>query len=173
MLAKANKPTILEEEISGGLSQMADYSMHTDFPYAKKLISPSDFLSLSISKGSLTEKERSEIQSHVTHTQKFLERIPWTDELAGIPKIAGAHHEKLDGSGYPFGLKHTQIPLPSKIMTIADIYDALTAQDRPYKKALSIEIALDILNDEAKKGKIDKSLLNTFIQSKVYKCLEN
>ncbi|PHS18563.1 MAG: HD family phosphohydrolase [Kangiella sp.] len=171
LLAQANKPSILEESVAGGLSNMADYSMHPEFPYANKLISPSDFLSLSISKGSLTEKERAEIQSHVTHTQTFLERIPWTDELAGIPRIAGAHHEKLDGTGYPFGLKRDQIPLPSKIMTIADIYDALTAQDRPYKKALPIEIALDILNDEAKKGKIEKSLLNTFIESKVYNCI--
>ena len=171
LLAKANKPSILEESVAGGLSNMADYSMHPEFPYANKLISPSDFLSLSISRGSLTEKERAEIQSHVTHTQTFLERIPWTDELAGIPRIAGAHHEKLDGTGYPFGLKRDQIPLPSKIMTIADIYDALTAQDRPYKKALPIDIALDILNDEAKKGKIEKSLLNTFIESKVYNCI--
>ncbi len=171
LLAQANKPTILEEETAGGLSKMADYTMHTDFPYTNKLISHSDFLSLSISRGSLTKKERSEIQSHVTHTQTFLERIPWTDELAGIPKIAGAHHEKLDGTGYPFGLKRDQIPLPSKIMTIADIYDALTAQDRPYKKALPINIALDILNDEAKKGKIEKSLLNTFIESKIYQCI--
>jgi len=171
LLAQANKPTILEEETAGGLSKMADYTMHSDFPYTNKLISHSDFLSLSISRGSLTEKERSEVQSHVTHTQTFLERIPWTDELAGIPKIAGAHHEKLDGTGYPFGLKRDQIPLPSKIMTIADIYDALTAQDRPYKKALPINIALDILNDEAKKGKIEKSLLNTFIESKIYQCI--
>ncbi len=171
LLAQANKPSILEESVAGGLSNMADYSMHPEFPYANKLISPSDFLSLSISRGSLTEKERAEIQSHVTHTQTFLERIPWTDELAGIPRIAGAHHEKLDGTGYPFGLKRDQIPLPSKIMTIADIYDALTAQDRPYKKALPIDIALDILNDEAKKGKIEKSLLHTFIESKVYNCI--
>ena len=173
LLAQANKPTILEERVADELSNMADYEMHKDFPYTNKLISPSDFLSLSISKGSLTEKERSEIQSHVTHTQTFLERIPWTDELSGIPMIAGAHHEKLDGTGYPFGLKRDQIPLPSKIMTIADIYDALTAQDRPYKKALPNDIALDILNDEAKKGKIEKSLLNTFIESRVFDCLND
>ena len=105
------------------------------------------------------------------HTQTFLERIPWTDELSAIPKIAGAHHEKLDGKGYPRGLKAAEIPIPSKIMTIADIFDALTAQDRPYKKAVRLENALDILKEEANNNKIDSDILNTFIDSKIYECV--
>jgi HD-GYP domain-containing protein (c-di-GMP phosphodiesterase class II) len=135
------------------------------------LINDSDFLSLSISKGSLTERERKEIQSHVVYTQAFLARIPWTDELSAIPSIAGAHHEKLDGSGYPKGLKEIEIPVASKVMTIADIFDALTAQDRPYKKAINYQMALDILSDEAKKGKVDQEMLNTFIEAGVYRCV--
>ena len=132
---------------------MAEYQMDSEFPFNQKLINDSDFLSLSISKGSLTDRERKEIQSHVVYTQAFLARIPWTDELSAIPTIAGAHHEKLDGSGYPMGLNETEIPVASKVMTIADIFDALTAQDRPYKKAINYQTALDILCDEAKKRK--------------------
>jgi len=171
MLTKANKPSLMEEHVAEELQHMLEYPMDTEFPFSDKLLSDTDFLSLSIRKGSLTEHERVEIQSHVVHTQKFLEKIPWTDELAGIPTIAGAHHEKLDGTGYPYGLKNSQIPLPSKIMAIADIFDALTAQDRPYKKAVQLELALDILWEEAKRGKIDQSMLNTFVEAKVYQCV--
>jgi len=171
MLFKANQPSLMEENVADGLSHMADYTMHQDYPFSNKLINDSDFLSLSISKGSLTDSERIEIQSHVIHTQKFLERIPWTDELAAIPTIAGAHHEKLDGTGYPDGLQSNAIPVASKIMAIADIFDALTAQDRPYKKAVKLDLALDILGDEAKRGKLDNAMLTTFIESKVYQCV--
>jgi len=167
----ANQPSLMGETLAEELVDMSDYKMHQEFPFSRKLINDADFLSLSISKGSLTEGERLQIQSHVVHTQTFLERIPWTDELASIPKIAGGHHEKLDGSGYPHGLQDKDIPTQSKIMAIADIFDALTAQDRPYKKAVKLEFALDILVDEAKRGKIDGDMLSTFIESKVYECV--
>lgn len=170
-LFRANQPNLMGGGIAQELVDMADYEMHQEFPFSAKLINDADFLSLSISKGSLTEKERLQIQSHVVHTQTFLERIPWTDELASIPQIAGGHHEKLDGSGYPHGLKEKAIPTPSKIMTIADIFDALTAQDRPYKKAVKVELALDILKDEARNNKIDSDILKTFIDSKIYECV--
>ena len=100
---------------------------------------------LSMAKGSLTLSERKEIESHVVHTHNFLQMIPWTDELAGIPEIAGRHHEKLDGTGYPDGLVASEIPLQSRIMTICDIYDALTATDRPYKKAAPDELPSEFL----------------------------
>jgi HD-GYP domain-containing protein (c-di-GMP phosphodiesterase class II) len=168
VLMNANQPTVSQQKLSVDLHDMVNYKMDSDFPFELSLLSESDFLSLSIKKGSLTESERQEIQSHVVHTQAFLKRIPWTDELAGIPSIAGAHHEKLDGSGYPHGLKDSEIPIASKIMTIADVFDALTAQDRPYKRAVGLALALDILSDEAKKGKVDKNLLKTFIDSGIY-----
>ena len=171
MLFQANQPSIMEGKVADGLTKMAEYRVHEEYPFSNKLISDNDFLSLSILKGSLTEKDRVEIQSHVVNTQTFLEKIPWTDELCSIPQIAGAHHEKLDGSGYPLGLKTNEIPIASKIMTIADIFDALTAQDRPYKKAVKLELALDILLSEAKANKIDTNILTTFIESKVYECV--
>lgn len=89
-----------------------------------------------------------------------------------MPEIAYAHHEKLDGTGYPNKLNSEQIPLQSKMMTIADIYDALTAQDRPYKKALPTERALNILVEEAKSSHIDKELLDVFIQAELYKLVK-
>ena len=107
------------------------------------------------------------------HTQNFLSHIPWTKEFKNIPTIAGAHHEKLDGSGYPHGMKADQIPLPSKIMTICDIYDALTASDRPYKPAMGLEKALDILQIESKQGYLDNDLVQIFIEAKVYQCIDS
>jgi len=125
-----------------------------------------------VPKGSLNDNDRREIESHVTHTYKFLTTIPWTPDLRQVPDIAYAHHEKLDGTGYPNQLKSTEIPLQSKMMTIADIYDALTAQDRPYKKALPVERALNILAEEAKSAHIDKDLLDIFIQAELYKLVK-
>ena len=108
------------------------------------------------------------MESHVTHSFHFLTKIPWTPVMRFIPEIAYGHHEKLDGSGYPRGLTEAQIPLQAKMMTISDIYDALTAQDRPYKRAVPAQKALDILHDEAGQGKLDKDLLDLFVAQRVY-----
>jgi HD-GYP domain-containing protein (c-di-GMP phosphodiesterase class II) len=88
--------------------------------------------------------------------------------MRGIPEIAYGHHEKLDGSGYPRGLTAAQIPLQAKMMTISDIYDALTAQDRPYKRAVPRDVAIDILRTEAGEGKLDKDLLDIFIAKRIF-----
>ena len=121
-----------------------------------------------IRKGNLDDTERREIESHVTHTFEFLGNIPWTRELKGIPKIAYGHHEKLNGRGYPRRISADDIPVQTRMMTISDIFDALTATDRPYKRAVPYERALDILNMEAKDGMIDKDLLTTFIDARVF-----
>jgi HD-GYP domain-containing protein (c-di-GMP phosphodiesterase class II) len=89
--------------------------------------------------------------------------------MKSIPEIAYGHHEKLDGSGYPRGLTADQIPIQARMMTISDIYDALTAQDRPYKRAVPTSTALDILHTEADQGKLDKDLLDIFIAKDIYK----
>ncbi len=88
--------------------------------------------------------------------------------MRGVPEIAYGHHEKLDGSGYPRGLTGDQIPLQARMMTISDIYDALTAQDRPYKRAVPTATALDILHEEAGQGKLDADLLDVFVTKRVY-----
>ena len=131
-------------------------------------LTPNELSALSIRRGSLSEKERREIESHVTHTFRFLSEIPWTGEFRRVPEIAYAHHEKLDGTGYPRRLAAAEIPIQSKMMTISDIFDALVAWDRPYKKSVPVEKALDILRDEAGHGKLDGGLLRLFIEAKVY-----
>jgi len=132
------------------------------------LVTEEEILRLSIPRGSLTEGERQEIESHVTLTYNFLKRIAWSEGFANVPSIAFAHHEKLDGSGYPRKLNASHIPIQAKIMTVCDIYDALTALDRPYKKALSAERAIEILHYEVKDGKLDPELLKIFVEAKVF-----
>jgi len=128
---------------------------------------------LSIRKGSLTPEEYREVQKHAALSFDFLEQIPWTDSLSNIPEIARAHHEKLNGSGYPQGIGGDQIPLQARIMTIADIYDALTAADRPYKKAMPVGKALHLLRDEANQGALDLDLLEIFIEQQIYAVTED
>ena len=94
--------------------------------------------------------------------------MPWPPELSNVPLIAGAHHEKLDGSGYPDGRRGDEIPLPSKVMTVCDIFDALTSMDRPYKPAVSVDTAFRILNEEASAGLIDADIVGVFIESGSY-----
>ena len=124
---------------------------------------------LSIAKGSLNLQERLEIESHVTHSFRFLRQIPWTKDLRRVPTIAYAHHEKLNGTGYPNSLRTDDIPLQAKMMAICDIYDALTAADRPYKRALPPEKALDILGFEVKDGHLDAELVRIFTESNTWK----
>ena len=135
---------------------------------AHPMLDPQEFRFLSIRKGTLDAQERLEMEAHVTHSFQFLTKIPWTPVMRGIPEIAYGHHEKLDGSGYPRGLAGDQIPLQARMMTIADIYDALTAQDRPYKRAVQRDVALDILRSEAADGKLDNDLLDVFVKKQIY-----
>ncbi|MBV9146184.1 MAG: HD family phosphohydrolase, partial [Acidobacteria bacterium] len=102
------------------------------------------------------------------HTFNFLQQIPWTSEIRNIPEIARGHHEKLNGQGYPYKLSAPEIPVQTRMMTISDIFDALSASDRPYKKAVNLERALQILGYAVKDGEIDESLFRIFLDAKVY-----
>ena len=133
-----------------------------------KLLAEEEVRALSIPKGSLTEGERKEIESHVTHSHEFLSKIPWPRGLRAIPEIAYAHHEKLDGTGYPRSLTAEQLLPQSRIITIADIFDALTASDRPYKKAVPSDRALTILEYEVNDGHVDPELYRIFREGKLY-----
>jgi HD-GYP domain-containing protein (c-di-GMP phosphodiesterase class II) len=165
---RANEPTVLHASAPLELREVQAYSF-PDGEGGMPLLHDFEFADLTLPKGSLTEQERVEIESHVTHTFEFLSLIPWTRDLARLPEYAYAHHEKLDGSGYPRGLAQADIPVPARMMTISDIYDALTAPDRPYKLAVSVERALDILGAEARANKIDAALLRVFIESGAYR----
>jgi HD-GYP domain-containing protein (c-di-GMP phosphodiesterase class II) len=164
----ANEPTVLPKEFAADLEQLARRSFEDHVGRRHTVITPDEAKVLSIARGSLTEAEFKEIQSHVVHTYQFLSRIPWTREFRHIPEIARSHHEKLDGTGYPYGMKAEDIPVQSKMMTIADIYDALTAGDRPYKKGLQRDEALDILSHERRAGRLDGALLDLFIEARIY-----
>lgn len=164
---QCNRPTVLAQ---GGFEKLAGiggigFSDSRDRP--QLLLTPNDVQVLSIPRGSLSATERREIESHVTHTFRFLSQIPWTRTLKRVPEIAYAHHEKLDGKGYPRSVAAELIPVQSKMMAIADIYDALTASDRPYKKAVPHELALDILKKEAESGQLDKELFKIFVEAEV------
>ncbi|NES96885.1 MAG: GAF domain-containing protein [Desertifilum sp. SIO1I2] len=137
----------------------------------KPLVTPEEMAQLMVPRGNLTPQERLAIEAHVTHSYEFLKRIPWTKHLKQVPNIAYGHHEKLDGSGYPRGLVQDEIPIQTQIMSIADIYDALTASDRPYKRRLPVDVVLNVLRAEASKNKINTDLVELFEQRQVYKVL--
>jgi len=171
VLLEANEPHVLAAE---PLAQLREISQQTyrDIDGAKKpLLSPDEIVQLMVSRGNLTPEERAEIESHVTHTYDFLKQINWTKDLKNVPEIAYGHHEKLDGTGYPRGLKKSEIPIQAQLMTIADIYDALTAGDRPYKRALRTDAAMKILRQEAAHNKINADLLELFDHRQVFSVL--
>ena len=120
---------------------------------------------LSIPLGTLNDEEWEDMRSHVSKSEAFLERIPWTEDLKNVPRLAGGHHEKLDGSGYPRGLVADQIPLRTRILTIADIFDAITAWDRPYCDALNLENAGALLRKHAFEGRLDNDLVEIFLET--------
>jgi HD-GYP domain-containing protein (c-di-GMP phosphodiesterase class II) len=162
-----NVPRVLAGGDYQRLREIAEISFVDIEGTQRPLLEEREVIRLSIPRGSLSDTERVEIESHVTHTYNFLKQIPWTRELAQVPEIAYAHHEKLDGKGYPRQLPPQAIPVQSRMMTIADIYDALTAADRPYKKAIAHERALDILDADARTGKLDAELLRIFVAADV------
>ena len=168
VVLKANEPSILPE---GSFEELQAWGRRTYLGFdgaTEPFLTPDEVRFLTIRKGSLDETERLEIESHVTHTFQFLQRIPWTRELQQVPLIAYGHHEKLDGRGYPRRITAEGIPIQTRIMTISDIYDALTAQDRPYKRAVPFERALDIMSHEVKDGQLDAELFRLFVDGKVF-----
>jgi HD-GYP domain-containing protein (c-di-GMP phosphodiesterase class II) len=167
-ITQSNEPTVLPEGEFQYLQQLAGRDFADIRGEKRLLLDPEEVRILSIRKGNLDPGERGEIESHVTHTFNFLQKIPWTKDLVSVPTIAYAHHEKLNGRGYPRKLLAADIPIQSRMMTVSDIYDALTASDRPYKRAITTERALDILKMEVKDGLLDNSLVDVFIESKVF-----
>jgi HD-GYP domain-containing protein (c-di-GMP phosphodiesterase class II) len=167
-ILEANEPTLMEQGQFRKLGEIAQQffvdGKGIELPY----INADEKRLLSIPKGSLDASERQQIESHVVHTFNFLSQIPWTKELRRVPEIARAHHEKLNGSGYPYKLHGDQIPLPTKMMTICDIFDALTAADRPYKRAVPVDRALSILDECVRDNEIDAELFKLFRESRVY-----
>ncbi|MBN1983874.1 MAG: HD domain-containing protein [Chitinivibrionales bacterium] len=150
------------------LSKIRDKYFTDTTGQKQSILTDDEWKNLSILRGNLTDTERVVINSHAQTSFRILSQIPWTPDLEKIPSIAAQHHEMIDGSGYPHGLDNSQLSLESKILTIVDIYDALVALDRPYKPALSPQKALEILKQEAEKGRIDQMIVDFFIEKEVY-----
>ncbi|HWN71572.1 MAG TPA: HD domain-containing phosphohydrolase [Haliangium sp.] len=167
-ILEANRPTVLESGSFERLATIAAFRYLDGGGVEQPYLMPQEVEALQVLRGSLTHEERSQIESHVRHTFEFLQQIPWGRAFRKVPEIAGAHHEKLDGSGYPRGRSGNAIPVPARMMAIADIYDALQAADRPYKKAVPVDKALDILAMEVKQGKLDADLFKLFVDARVY-----
>ncbi|HWO24595.1 MAG TPA: HD domain-containing phosphohydrolase [Kofleriaceae bacterium] len=167
----ANEPTVLDQ---GGFERIAEIAAMSYLGEQGQLpfLTSDEASALQIRRGSLSEKERLEINDHVVHSIKFLSEIPWSRALRDVPHIAGAHHEKLDGTGYPSQLRGDEIPVAARMMAIADIYDALTAKDRPYKKAIPPEKALSILEEDVRRGQLDRNLFDIFLGARVWSLVQ-
>lgn len=164
----ANQPTVLSEDRCDRVEALCQIHYPGMDGQLQPLVTEQEVINLKIPRGSLNAAEIEEIRSHVVHTFRFLERIPWGSNFRRIPQIAGGHHERLNGTGYPNRLRAEEIPLQSKIMTVADIFDALTASDRPYKKAVPVERALAILDAEVNDHHIDGELVRVFVEARIW-----
>jgi HD-GYP domain-containing protein (c-di-GMP phosphodiesterase class II) len=166
---RANEPSVVAEGGFEKLLEIASVQYLDRQGTAQPLLTGEEVRLLTIPRGSLDEEERLQIEAHVIHTVTFLQQIPWTSELRNVPEIARGHHEKLNGSGYPYKLSAPEIPLQTRMMTISDIFDALAAADRPYKKAVSVERALEILEYSVRAGELDSALFEVFTGAKIYR----
>jgi HD-GYP domain-containing protein (c-di-GMP phosphodiesterase class II) len=164
----ANEPAPLPRETGQSLGSLARVAFRGADGTQQPLLLPEEVRALSVSRGSLDEEERREIESHAVHSYQFLLTLPWPRRFARVAEIAYGHHEKLNGRGYPGRLAGEQIPLEARILAVCDIFDALAAGDRPYKRAMSIEDALAELEREARDGLLDQALVRTFISARVY-----
>jgi HD-GYP domain-containing protein (c-di-GMP phosphodiesterase class II) len=164
----ANEPVPLPEGAAAALRSIAAEQFEQVDGRRVGLLEADELEFLTIPHGSLDARERREIESHVTQTYRFLSQIPWTANLSQVAEIAYGHHERLDGRGYPRNSTGDEISVQTRMMMIADVFDALTASDRPYKKAFEVDRALDILVREAEVGALDGELVQLFIESRIY-----
>jgi HD-GYP domain-containing protein (c-di-GMP phosphodiesterase class II) len=132
------------------------------------LLSAEEVENLTIAKGTLTDEERNVINHHIVATIKMLESLPFPKMLQNVPEYAGGHHERMDGNGYPRGLTREQMSVPARAMAIADVFEALTAVDRPYKKGKKLSECLTIMGRMKEDNHIDPELFQVFVDSKIY-----
>ena len=167
-----NAAPFLDDETIDEIRQTADLPCRTA-DGTVPLLQTDTLEALTIRAGTLTDAERAVMQSHVQHTADLLAKMVLTDEMQDVPKWAGGHHELLDGSGYPNHLSGDEIPWQTRLLTIIDIYDALTAEDRPYKKPMEPEAAFGILRRMADEGKLDAEILEDYYESRAWRRTES
>jgi len=163
-----NPGEFLEDEKIERLQAISQLTYKDEDGKEIRYLDDDELENLSIRRGSITEKERKIMQNHAAVTLKMLEKIPFTKKLKNIPNFAGAHHEFINGKGYPLGLKGDEIPFEGLLMAVTDIAEALTASDRPYKKAMPLPVVYKILRAMAKDVELDSDLVELFINEKVY-----
>ncbi|UMZ74962.1 HD family phosphohydrolase [Natranaerofaba carboxydovora] len=166
--AADNPDNFIDEDKKNELIEIANIKYKDETGEKKPLLTEEDLECLTVSKGTLTEDEKNIMQQHVDITEKILSKIPFTKKLSKVQEFSCMHHESLDGKGYPKGLEEEDIPLEARILAIADIYDALTASDRPYKKGIPVEKALNIMKSMVEEKKLDKDLYELFVEEKIY-----
>jgi hypothetical protein len=159
---------MMADEDIARIEQIGKRHWHNGVDEEHSLLSKEEIYNLSIRRGTLTMEERDIINNHMAVTIKMLEQLPFPKNLERVPEIAGGHHEKMDGTGYPKGLTGDQMSLPARAMAIADIYEALTAADRPYKKAKTLSETLGIMGNMKKTHHVDPELFDLFLTSGVY-----
>ena len=165
----ANEPSMLPAPPNIALIEIGKRTFEGADGRRLPYLTPDELRYLELSQGTLDDKERAEVESHVKKTTLFLEQIPWTDDLKDLVLYASGHHEKLNGTGYPKHLTSDEIPVQTRMITLADMFDALTANDRPYKPTMNAERALAVLRAEADAGLLDRDLVDVMTESQVYR----
>jgi hypothetical protein len=165
----ANEPSMLAAPQNTALIEIAKRTYQAADGRRLPYLTPDELRYLQLAQGTLDDNERAEVESHVKKTTTFLEQIPWTDDLKELVLYASGHHEKLNGTGYPKHLTSEEIPVQTRMITLADMFDALTANDRPYKPAMNAEGALAILRADADAGLLDRDLVDVMTESQVYR----
>jgi HD-GYP domain-containing protein (c-di-GMP phosphodiesterase class II) len=158
----------MRPEDQARVSQIAQYTWTGPSGKVEKFLSDDEEMNLNIQYGTLNAKERDIVNHHIVATIKMLEALPWPRHLLNVPEYAGGHHERMDGKGYPKGLKREEMSVQARIMAIADIFEALTAADRPYKSAKTLSESLNILGKFKEGGHIDPDLFDVFVREGVY-----
>ena len=158
----------MRDEDMARVRSIAQYRWRDSAGHDVSLLTEDEVTNLTIRSGTLTEAERKIINHHIVATIKMLESLPWPHHLANVPEYAGGHHERMDGKGYPKGLTRDQMSVQARCMGIADIFEALTAKDRPYKTGKTLSESLEILGKFRQNGHIDPDLFDIFVRRKVY-----
>ena len=150
------------------VKKIASYEFYNDADKRDKFLSDDEVYNLTIARGTLTPEERAIINNHISVTIHMLESLPYPKDLSRVPEYAGGHHERMDGKGYPKGLTRDQMSIPARMMGIADIFEALTSKDRPYKKAKTLSETLAILGRMKLDNHIDPDVFDLFVREKIY-----
>ena len=158
----------LPAEQAERIRQLAQIPLRGTDGSSRNLLTEDEVKNLCIAKGTLTDEERTTIQNHIVATISMLESLPFPDHLRNVPAIAGAHHERLDGKGYPKGLSAAELPLQARMLALADTFEALTASDRPYRTPLPLSKALGIIGNMSREGHLDPDLFRLFVDRKLY-----